>query len=117
MGHQKLFRHRRHLDRYPIGLFPPNPLSLFDMSGNGLEWVKDWYAADAYSQAPSHDPQGPTTGTQKVTRSWGGSDLAIGVAVWRRKEEPIPMWAPEGKLIPGLTSSAPSLRCAVDPAR
>ncbi|MCH2242657.1 MAG: formylglycine-generating enzyme family protein, partial [Aquabacterium sp.] len=75
------------LDRYPIGLFPPNPLGLFDMSGNGLEWVKDWYAEDAYSIADSVDPQGPPSGKEKVMRSWGGSDLVIGVAVWRRKAE------------------------------
>jgi len=104
------------LDRYPIGLFPPNPLGLFDMSGNGLEWVKDWYAEDAYSQAPSRDPQGPTTGTQKVTRSWGGSDLAIGVAVWRRKESPMPMEKDDetGKQVPSPSAYAPALRCAVN---
>lgn len=105
------------LDRYPIGLFPPNPLGLFDMSGNGLEWVKDWYAEDAYSQAQSRDPQGPTTGTQKVTRSWGGSDLVIGVAVWRRKETPIPLKEAidTRQLVPGATSFSPALRCAVNP--
>ena len=78
------------LDRYPIGLFPPNPLGLFDMSGNGLEWVKDWYAADAYSQAPSHDPQGPTTGTQKVTRSWGGATSQLASQYGEEKKSQSP---------------------------
>ena len=105
------------LGGYPIGLFPANPLGLFDMSDNGEEWVHDWYAEDAYVHAESHDPQGPASGTQKVMRSWGGDSMKIGVAVWRRKEEPIPMWEPEGKLIPGPTSGSPSLRCAVNPAR
>lgn len=103
--------------RYPIGLFPPNPLGLYDMSGNGEEWVSDWYAEDAYKTANSRDPKGPSSGARRVTRSWGGDDLKIGVAVWRRKEEPIPMWEPDGKLVPGPTSSAPALRCVVNSVR
>ncbi len=102
---------------YPVGLFPSNPLGLYDMSDNGREWVNDWYEEDAYIKAASRDPQGPPIGTKKVTRSWGGDDMKIGVAVWRRKEEPVPMWEPEGKLIPGPTSSAPALRCVVNPSR
>lgn len=55
--------------RYPIGLFPPNPLGLFDMALNGSEWVNDWYAADAYQTSASRDPQGPATGDKKVVRN------------------------------------------------
>lgn len=106
-------------DRYPIGLFPPNPLGLSDMSGNGLEWVKDWYAEDAYSTADSFDPQGPQSGKEKVMRSWGDSDLVIGVAVWRRKEEPIPMKADDEtkRLVPRSSAFAPALRCVVNSRR
>lgn len=105
------------MDRYPVGLFPPNPLGLFDMSDNGEEWTKDWYAEDAYSTADSRDPQGPPSGSKRVMRSWGSDTLKIGVAVWRRKENPTPMWEPEGKSIPAPTSGSPALRCAVNQSR
>lgn len=104
------------MDSYPIGLFPANPLGLFDMSDDGLEWVNDWYAEDAYSKSESRDPQGATTGTHKVIRSWGSDTLKIGVAVWRRKAEPLPMEKDEvtGRLVPTPSAYAPTLRCVVN---
>ncbi|WP_231617113.1 formylglycine-generating enzyme family protein [Erwinia sorbitola] len=38
---------------------PPNPLGIYDMAGNGWEWVKDWYDPDYYKHSPVKDPQGP----------------------------------------------------------
>jgi formylglycine-generating enzyme len=107
-------------ERYSVGLFPPNPLGLFDMSYNGPEWVADWYAADYYGKAESRNPQGPSTGSRKVTRSWGSGDsLQIGVAVWRRSAPPLPMSRgvldDSDKFFPSPTSSSPALRCAVNP--
>ena len=43
----------------PVDRFPPNPLGLYAMSDNGLEWVKDWYDPDYYKHSPVVDPQGP----------------------------------------------------------
>lgn len=75
--------------RYPIALFPPNPLGLYDMQYNGKEWILDWYAEDAYEKSASRDPQGPTTGTKRVTRGWAyGDSLKIGVSTWRRAQNP-----------------------------
>jgi formylglycine-generating enzyme required for sulfatase activity len=34
-----------------IGKFPPTPLGLYDMAGNGVDWINDWYAEDYYSRS------------------------------------------------------------------
>jgi formylglycine-generating enzyme required for sulfatase activity len=44
----------------PVDSFPPNPLGLYAMSDNGLEWVKDWYDPKYYQSSPAIDPQGPS---------------------------------------------------------
>ncbi|WP_250656686.1 formylglycine-generating enzyme family protein [Alkalimarinus coralli] len=41
------------------GSFPPNPLGLYDMSGNAAEWVLDNYQPDYYENSPELNPQGP----------------------------------------------------------
>lgn len=60
-------------DGYPhqVGLKTPNPLGLYDMYGNVMEWTADWYGGDYYSKSPPDDPQGPPAGELRVVR--GGS--------------------------------------------
>jgi sulfatase modifying factor 1 len=52
---------------YPVARFEPSPDGLYDLVGNGLDWVNDWYAP-GYSAGPAVDPQGPDSGTEKVLR-------------------------------------------------
>ncbi|MDT8702896.1 formylglycine-generating enzyme family protein [Kluyvera ascorbata] len=47
------------LSPVPGDFRPPNPLGIYDMAGNGWEWMKDWYDPDYYSHSPVKDPQGP----------------------------------------------------------
>jgi serine/threonine-protein kinase len=56
-----------------VGSYPTNasPYGALDMTGNVVEWVLDWYAADYYRQSPSSNPAGPDVGEQRVLR--GGS--------------------------------------------
>lgn len=49
----------------PVDRFPPNPLGLYAMSDNGLEWVSDWYDPDYYSVSPVLNPKGPNAPVYK----------------------------------------------------
>ncbi|MGS0467989.1 formylglycine-generating enzyme family protein [Cobetia marina] len=63
---------------YPVKLYPPNSLGLYQMGDNGYEWVFDWYAKDYYEHSSTKNPTGPSNGDKKVTRGigqgegWGG---------------------------------------------
>ena len=56
---------------HPIGQKQPNPLGLYDMSGNVREWCQDWFGA--YEGEALTNPQGPQSGVYRVTR--GGSAM------------------------------------------
>ncbi|MCG8157346.1 SUMF1/EgtB/PvdO family nonheme iron enzyme [Brenneria goodwinii] len=71
----------------PVGSYAPNPLGLYDMMGNGTDWINDWYAADYYQHSPEKDPQGPGEGTKKVQRGYQG-DIDGTYTIYRAKQMP-----------------------------
>jgi formylglycine-generating enzyme required for sulfatase activity len=79
----------------PLGQFPATPLGLYDMATDGYEWMLDWYNVKQYEQKPATNPKGPSSGEQKVLRSFpssAGSFLAVGngLTITRHKRNPSP---------------------------
>lgn len=58
----------------PVASFSQDksPYGVYDLAGNVMEWVSDWYQEDAYKDN-SPSPKGPSSGSYKVIRgaSWG----------------------------------------------
>jgi formylglycine-generating enzyme required for sulfatase activity len=98
----------------PIGLFPPNPLGLYDVAHNGLDWVLDWYDPDYYQHSPIDNPQGPDSGTEKVIR---GGMLGEGhrhsTTTKRRKEHPQKVYNYLGVMEQGPVMDT-GIRCVVN---
>ena len=64
---------------HPVGQKKPNELGIYDMSGNVWEWCNDWFAEDYYENCPRNNPQGPSSGSDRVVR--GGGCLEYGICL------------------------------------
>jgi formylglycine-generating enzyme required for sulfatase activity len=102
--------------RYPVGLFPANPLGLYDMAYMTWEWTNDWFAEDAYEKSTTHDPAGPAAGAEKAIRSWYvGNGQIIGTNIWRKTSRPTPNRLNiHDQYVPEETYESPTLRCVIN---
>ena len=86
----------------PVGSFSKDqsPYGVFDMGGNSMEWVADWYQEDAYKDG-TLNPTGPTAGFYKVIKgpSWGtmGRETRLSLRL---------------KMIPDFRDTTIGFRCA-----
>ena len=91
----------------PVGSFTHDrsPFGAFDMDGNAMEWVADWYQEDMYKD--NHpNPEGPPTGFYKVIKgaSWGtlGEETRLSIRL---------------KMIPDFRDTTIGFRCARTPQK
>ena len=90
---------------FAVDSFVPNPLGIYNLSGNATGWVNDWYGRDYYRDSPVIDPTGPETGTLRVLRGSGYPEdpLLSASTVRRWEEKPV-----RKEHVPGF-----SFRCAI----
>jgi formylglycine-generating enzyme required for sulfatase activity len=65
---------------HPCGTKRANALGLYDMSGNVMEWCKDWYS-NSYISYDTNNPAGPSSGSYRVYRGGGWNSNARGCRV------------------------------------
>jgi sulfatase modifying factor 1 len=74
----------------PVGTYEPNDFGLYDMAGNVLEWVRDYYGEDYYRLTPEIDPEGPGHGENRVTKggewTFGPVNLRCAFRGWARPD-------------------------------
>jgi sulfatase modifying factor 1 len=58
---------------HPAGQNKPNSFGLYDMFDNLMEWCQDWYGS--YSDATEVDPNGPSSGNDRVVRGDYSGDI------------------------------------------
>jgi formylglycine-generating enzyme required for sulfatase activity len=54
-----------------VGMKEKNELGIYDMSGNVMEWCRDWYFDFYYENSPLENPKGPDKGKGRVLRGGG----------------------------------------------
>ena len=67
---------------HAVGTKTANELGIYDMSGNVREWCSDWYGG--YSAGSQTNPQGPSSGSNRVLRGGGWRFNARGCRVSSR---------------------------------
>ena len=93
-------------DTAPVGSYPDgrSPAGVYDMLGNVMEWVGDWYDFNAYDAIADTNPRGPTEGDFKSLRggSWLSPSAELNVSA-------------RGNFEPTVSQANLGFRCAMPP--
>ena len=54
-----------------------SPYGVYDMAGNVMEWVADWYSETYYQNSPTSNPLGPDSGSGENRVLRGGSWISV----------------------------------------
>lgn len=83
-------RDRWDLTTSPVGSFPPNRYGVYDMAGNVIEWIQDWYDPDYYQHCPRENPVNLIRTRYRLLRgeAWCFGDYGLRCA-FRFLEDPI----------------------------
>ncbi|UCF04379.1 MAG: formylglycine-generating enzyme family protein [bacterium] len=68
----------------PVATYPPNGYGLYDMAGNVVEWVEDYYNFDYYATSPTDNPKGPEEGKFRGIRGGGWHSGKMCNTVYKR---------------------------------
>lgn len=78
----------------PVALLKPNNWGIYDMHGNALEWVSDWFSHTYYGRCAVEglvkDPKGPSAGRTHVVRG-GAWPVPNPLAVTSTARYPLPL--------------------------
>jgi len=73
----------------PVGSYAPNGYGLYDMAGNIVEWVYDFYSKDYYMASPYKNPAGPVYGKRRTIRGGGWrSGMSCNAVYFRQSLRP-----------------------------
>ena len=84
LDHGRNFEPEEKPELHRVGTYPPNPLGIYDMSGNVSEWTNDWFDDNYYKVSPEHNPKGPATGKKKARRGGSVMDCPTGSIIYNR---------------------------------
>ena len=79
-----------------------SPFGLYNMGGNVMEWVFDWYDPNYYASSAEINPSGPAQGTARVIRGGSWYNTAESLEVARR-----------GSYVPEVARATLGFRCAM----
>ncbi len=95
-----------HLGTCPVDAYEPNGVGLYNVTGNVWEWCADWFHPTFHTRDTRTNPQGPPSGTNRVTR--GGSYLCHDSYCRRYRV------AARNSLTPDSSTGNTGFRCVVD---